>query len=139
MMKWFIFFSLFLLVGCTVTGPTAVINENVIALELADTPEERANGLMHRKFLDEDAGMLFVFENVGKVSFWMKDTLIPLDMLFISEDLAVVGIVQAEPCVEDPCQSYSVMEEVKYVLEVNKGYSERHDIQVGDKVHLRGY
>lgn len=126
---------LFLLVGCSVE-PQVMIKDNTITIEVADTPDKKMRGLMYRGSLPEDRGMLFVFEDQRMQGFWMKNTLISLDLIFISEDMTITTIFEADPCEEDPCQTYDAI--AKYVLEVNKGYSKTHDINVGDKVVLKG-
>ena len=114
-----------------------VINGNKINVEIADEPQEQSLGLMHRQVLEENRGMLFIFDNAQIRNFWMKNTLIPLDMLFISKDLVIVDIIEAKPCKEDPCSIYSSKNPAKYVLEVNKGYSDKKGVHTGDKVTLK--
>ena len=105
-----------------------------VSVEIADTLEERKLGLMHRESLDENKGMLFIFEDELPRTFWMKNTLIPLDIIFISEDLEIINIKQAEPCINDHCRVYSSEGNAKYVLEVNRGFSERNGINSGNKL-----
>ena len=124
---------LFFLGGCTRQSYVDISGEKII-VEIADTPEERGQGLMFRESLCEDCGMLFVFEEEGLYSFWMKNTLIPLDMIFIDADGVIVTILSAEPCVEEPCESYTPIDDAKYVLEVNKDYSLKNAVQEGDTV-----
>lgn len=126
---------LFLSAGCA-SQPQAVINGNAVVLEIADTPDERMTGLMHREELAEDRGMLFVFDEDKMQGFWMKNTLISLDIIFIGEDMTITRIFEAELCGQDPCATYNARG--KYVLEVNRGYSKAHNISVGDKVVLKG-
>ena len=105
--------------------------------EVADTPSERAVGLMNRENLDPDEGMLFEFESAQNVSFWMKNTLIPLDIVFIDESGMVVNIEQAnpEPGVSDAdLTRYSSERPVKWVLEVNQGLCATHGITPGTSV-----
>ena len=105
-----------------------------VTVEIADDAMERAQGLMHRTQMDENAGMLFIFPAESHLSFWMKDTLIPLDMLFIKADLTVLGIVEnAEPMTET---SRAVDGNAMYVLEVNGGWCKRHDVVAGARVKL---
>ena len=108
-----------------------------IKVEIAADDEERANGLMFREKLGKNKGMLFVYSNSEVRTFWMKNTLIPLDIIFISSELEIINIEEALPCLEDPCKVYSSKEEVKYVLEVNKGFTKWKNINVGDKVVLK--
>ena len=127
---------LILLIACT-TGPYVQLGDAKVIVELAVTPEEKAKGLMHREYLDENKGMLFIFEDEKAPSFWMKNTLIPLDMIFINSDNKIVDILVAEPCKKDPCKSYTPKADAKYVLEVNAGFSERHNAKIGDEVSLK--
>lgn len=105
-------------------------------VEIARTDAERARGLMWRRELADDAGMLFLFEQEELQSFWMKNTLIPLDMIFIRGDLTVAGIVEnAAPL---SLESRSVGVPSKYVLEVNGGWARRHGVEAGTPVVLLG-
>ena len=97
------------------------INGEKIFVEVAKTMEKRLQGLANRDELCENCGMIFVFEKEWFHSFWMKNTKIPLDIIFINSDLEVVDILQAEPCQEERCKSYIPKEKALYVLEVNKG------------------
>ncbi len=101
-------------------------------VELADTPQSRASGLMHRRELAADAGMLFDFLKTAPVSMWMKDTLIPLDMLFISADGVIVNI--AERTVPGSLTQIDSSGPVRAVLELNGGTSARLGISAGDKI-----
>ncbi len=116
------------------TEPSKWVEVNA---EVAKSPSERAKGLMYRESLDPDKGMLFVFSEPEEQNFWMKNTLIPLDMIFISEDQKVAAIQKnAVPCKEDPCRTYSSNIPVQYVLEVNSGFSSKHGINPGDHVQF---
>ena len=105
-------------------------------VEIADDKNERAKGLMFREKMDQNNGMLFIFDQESQVAFWMKNTLIPLDMIFIGKDLEIVDIKNAVPCEADPCALYKPKSAAKYVLEVNYGFSKEKGISVGDKVNL---
>ncbi|MBI5422075.1 DUF192 domain-containing protein [Candidatus Peregrinibacteria bacterium] len=107
-------------------------------VELAVTPEQNARGLMFRKSLSERRGMLFVYDKPLTPSFWMKNTLIPLDILFIGADLRIKHIAEnTPPCpAQTACPTYSPTEAVQYVLELNGGEAVRHKIGVGDSVDL---
>jgi uncharacterized membrane protein (UPF0127 family) len=103
-------------------------------LELALTPQEQERGLMFRKSLDADAGMLFVSKFEGPHVFWMKNTLIPLDMIFIDDSGRIVGIVErAEPLT---LVNRDVGVPSRYVLEVNGGWAEAHGVGAGDLVRF---
>lgn len=105
-----------------------------VAVEVVRTDEARARGLMFRSALAADAGMLFVFEESGEHAFWMKNTLIPLDMIFIDDDGRIVGIVErAEP---HSTRSRSVGAPSRYVLEVNGGWTRARGVAAGDRVRF---
>jgi uncharacterized membrane protein (UPF0127 family) len=108
----------------------------VVTVEIADTAPARELGLMFRQRLDRDAGMLFVFKQPQHLTFWMKNTEIPLDMIFAEADGKIAGIVaNAEPFSE---QQLSVGEESQFVLEVNAGFAQRHGIKPGDRLQFLG-
>ncbi|MBW2999171.1 DUF192 domain-containing protein [Candidatus Woesearchaeota archaeon] len=146
-MKKYIFLIILLIfiTGCkepeTITKEiTITTNETSIKInaEIADTHAKRAKGLQDRESLEENTGMLFIFERPDIASFWMKDTLIPLDMIFISENYigekTITKIESAEPCTTEKCPAYSSEKAVKYVLEVNAGFAERNGIEVGNRI-----
>jgi uncharacterized membrane protein (UPF0127 family) len=106
-----------------------------VRVELARTGQELSRGLMYRESLDADAGMLFLYQEEGILVFWMKNTLIPLDMIFIGADLTVAGVVEnAEPQTETLRQ---VGKPSQYVLEVNGGFAAAHGITAGTPVEFR--
>ncbi|MCR6631706.1 MAG: DUF192 domain-containing protein [Magnetospirillum sp.] len=102
------------------------------SVELASTLEQLTQGLMYRRALAADAGMLFDFGTVKPVSMWMRNTLIPLDMLFLAADGRVVGI--HERAVPGSLEVISAPEPVLGVLEVNSGTVERLGLSVGDRI-----
>jgi uncharacterized protein len=104
-------------------------NESVaVDVEVADTPEKEAKGLMFRTELPQNQGMLFVFAEPQLLYFWMKNTKIPLDILYFAADGSLVSTTTMEPCVADPCPSYPSAAPARYALEVNKGYVVEHGI-----------
>ena len=104
-----------------------------VEVELAQTVVQQARGLMFREFLAENSGMLFIFSGESPRTFWMKNTKIPLDLIFISSDKKIVEIKESfEPCVEEKCPTYQSRAAAKYVLEVNAGFSAKNNIQIGD-------
>ena len=113
---------------------SSVSGQHVVDVEIADSLDEWVKGLMDRDFLEEDRGMLFVFPDMDERSFWMKNTLIPLDIIFISDRYEIVDITTMQPCEADPCPVYTAVQQAKYVLEVNAGYAEANNITVEDKV-----
>ena len=105
-----------------------------VTAELAVTREEKMQGLSNRDTLGEDKGMLFIYESEGVYSFWMKETLLPLDMIYIDLEGMIVDINHsAEPGDLNP---FSPIEPAKYVLEVNGGYCKARDIDKGDSVTI---
>lgn len=109
--------------------------EHLFKVEVADTSKTRARGLMFRKSMPADQGMLFDFKAEGPVSMWMKNTYIPLDMVFIGRDGRVVGVAaDAEPLSEriinSPAPAYAV-------LELNAGAARRISLAPGDRVRHR--
>jgi uncharacterized protein len=104
-----------------------------VEVEIADTEAERQTGLMGRTILPEDAGMLFVFEGEQTLSFWMKDTLIPLSIAYIDSQGRIVDIQHMQPLDETPHISVAP---AQYALEVNQGFFEERGITVGDTVEL---
>ena len=111
--------------------------KNCFSIELALTPEERACGLMFREYLNKDEGMLFVYEEERKYSFWMKNTVIPLDMIWINNDKEVVFIAKnVQPCRQDSCPVIYPDRKALYVLELNAGLSDDINLKVGDKMHF---
>ena len=101
------------------------------SIEVADDPAERAQGLMYRRDMADDHGMLFVFEETQQVGFWMKDTVLPLDLIFIGQDGRIRAILPGEPLSLTPI---APDEPVRYVFEVKRGIAARNGIRDGDLV-----
>jgi uncharacterized membrane protein (UPF0127 family) len=108
----------------------------LIDVEVAETDEQRRLGLMHRKSLDEQSGMVFVFFEPTKGGFWMKNTLIPLSIAFFDVDGEILKILDMEPCEADPCLSYDPGVTYRGALEVNQGAFEEWDVDEGDFIRL---
>ena len=106
-------------------------NSIVMQLEIARTDEERSRGLMFRENLDDGEGMLFIFDRDQILSFWMKDTLIPLSIAFISSDGIILEIWDMEPGNLIPVRS---SRSARYALEVPQGWFNKVDIGIGDKL-----
>lgn len=123
------FVLLLFLIGCS-SSSFIEINDNKINIEIADNEIERSKGLMFREKLCNNCGMLFVYENEDERSFWMKNTLIPLDIIFIDENFIITNIENAVPCKKENCDNYNGR--AKYVLEVNPNI----EIKVGEKVKI---
>ncbi|HXX35761.1 MAG TPA: DUF192 domain-containing protein [Thermodesulfobacteriota bacterium] len=109
------------------------IHEKEIWVEVAKTPEERNHGLMGRKHLGKDEGMLFIFETEDYHGFWMKDTVIPLSIAFIDKDGRIVSMTDMSPRTLD---SHLPTAPVLYALEMNKGWFSSHRIKTGDVVRF---
>jgi hypothetical protein len=111
--------------------------DNCFDVELAITDEEQMRGLMFRNYLDPKRGMLFVFGGESESSFWMKNTLIPLDIIWINENKEVVFISEnTQPCKEDFCPTINPNQKAKYVLEINAGISKEIGLKVGDELEI---
>jgi uncharacterized membrane protein (UPF0127 family) len=107
-----------------------------VRVELARTDSERERGLMYRNHLDPDAGMLFLFPRPAPLAFWMRNTLIPLDMIFIDPDRRILGIVEnAAPETET---ARRVDGNSQYVLEIAGGLSQRWGVHAGSSVEFEG-
>jgi uncharacterized membrane protein (UPF0127 family) len=105
-------------------------------VEIADTAGKRQMGLQYRQNLADDRGMIFLFPSESVQTFWMKNTPISLDMIFINRNRKIVGIV--ERTVPFSLDSRSVTEPSQFVLEINGGLARRHGIQTGDSVRFDG-
>jgi uncharacterized protein len=117
---------------------TNSIGEEVpVRVEIADTDAEWQTGLMGRTTLEGNAGMLFVFDQEQTLSFWMKDTLIPLSIAYIDAEGRIVDIQDMQPLDDIPPQ-YVSAEPARYALEVNQGFFEERSVTVGDMVELSG-
>jgi uncharacterized protein len=103
-----------------------------IDIELATTDEQRATGLMNRKSMDESQGMLFIFPEAGQQSFYMKNTYISLDIVYVDANKEIVSVQKyATPLSEESLPSYK---EAMYVVEVNAGFIDKNKIVYGDKI-----
>jgi uncharacterized membrane protein (UPF0127 family) len=107
-----------------------------VTVEVADTEKTRARGLMFRKSMPDDRGMIFLFNTRENHTFWMHNTCISLDMLFIDEDGTIVGIEENVPTMDDSTFEVGCLS--KYVLEVNAGWSRKNGVKAGQKIDLRG-
>ncbi len=107
-----------------------------IEAELAETPVQISQGLMFREYLGEEEGMLFVFEKEAIYSFWMKNTLIPLDIIWLSKSKKIVHIEHAIPCTTKKCRSYMPKATAMYAIEVNSGFAEKNGAKIGDTVEF---
>ena len=106
-----------------------------VRVEIADGPMERERGLMYRTSLGEDRGMLFVFSREQPLSFWMKNTKIPLSIAYIDSKGRITDILDMKP-LDDKPPHYTSSEPVQYALEVNQGFFEESGVKVGDHTEL---
>ena len=113
--------------------PPVMIKGNEIFVEVADSEEERKRGLMWRKKLNNNAGMLFVFKDSSIRYFWMKNTFIRLDMAFVDTNM-VIRTIRTTAKTNDSTTIYSSFVPAQYVLEVNAGWFEQHNIEPGDTI-----
>jgi len=118
----------------------ACFSQNCFNAEIANTPESREKGLMFRQSLDNNSGMLFVFDNEGVYTFWMKNTLIPLDMIWIDSNYSVVFIARnASPCKTEQCPITNPGRNALYVLEINSGEIDKLGLREGDKAVMQKF
>ena len=108
-----------------------------VRVEVADNIFERARGLMYRTALGVNRGMLFVYPEEQRLSFWMKNTLIPLSIAYIDSKRRIVDIQDMKPLDDEP-PSYVSADPAQYALEVNRGFFEERGVKVGDRVVLPG-
>ncbi|HET7704582.1 MAG TPA: DUF192 domain-containing protein [Thermoanaerobaculia bacterium] len=110
-----------------------------VHVELATDEATRAQGLMYRDRLRDHTGMLFFFPEMSVHGFWMKNTLIPLDMIWIDDQRRVVHVkYDVPPCQADPCPSYDPGVPAKYVLEVAGGVARQHGVTAGSQLRFEG-
>lgn len=118
------------------------MGEGAVEAEVASTAEARRTGLMHRRSVAPDAGMLFLFPRSTTSGFWMKDTLIPLSIAFIGGGppgrYEVLEVLDMEPCAADPCPSYSPGVAYDLALETNQGWFSRHGVGRGTRLTIEG-
>ena len=111
-------------------------SDDCFILDIPRTQEEMMQGLMFVEYLPDDKGMLFIFQDSEKHAFWMKNTLIPIDLIWLDEQLRVVYVQTAVPCTSDPCTIYAPNTSARYTLEINAGLAEQKNIDVGREATL---
>ena len=115
------------------------INGKRLVVEIPATKATRSKGLMFRDELAKDSGMLFVFPNERRRKFWMKNMLIPLDIVYIDSQRRIVSMaLNAQSCVDEPCASYPSGVPARYVLEINAGDAAFLNLKVGDEIDFGG-
>lgn len=122
------------------SGPTITLPDGfVVHVEVAADDPTREQGLMYRDRLPDDRGMIFIFPQAGLYPFWMKNTLIPLDMIWIDgQKMAVHVAHDVPPCKADPCPSYSPNANALHVLELAAGVAGKHKVVTGSMLRFEG-
>lgn len=110
------------------------VNNKKLIVEIADTLPQKLMGLKNRRFLAENHGMLFIFKDPQRVSFWMQDTFIPLDIAYVDQDKKIKEIYSLNPL--DTKLIYSKSENVCYALEVNQGWFKKNNIGIDDQIEF---
>lgn len=130
--------ALFSAPGCSGQSlPWVELNGQRYQVELAMDEPSRVRGLMFRDQLPEQQGMLFVFPTQERQAFWMKNTRIPLDIIYFDASLALVSVAaNASPCKTGPCPAYPSKGPARFVLELNAGHAQRLGLKPGDKLEL---
>jgi len=131
-----------IILGLTISTPHKIQfqdSKTSIQVEVADSPAERKKGLMFRKKLDITEGMLFVFPEEDYRGFWMKNTLIPLEIIFVDKNGIIINIEEAIPepnTYDEDLKTYRSDEPAKYVIETNSTFTEKWNVTEGEKVVL---
>ncbi len=132
-----IVFSLLALTACASDSPYVVLEGERFIVDIADDNDERTRGLMFVEQMPDNKGMLFIFPDTQRRSFWMKNTKIPLDIFYFDEELKLVSVSEnARPCRTAQCSHYPSAGPAKYVLELNAGKAEALGVTVGSELTL---
>ncbi len=123
----------FLVLFLRLSSAQIQLGGEILDVEVVRTPSERARGLMGRNQLPEGRGMLFIYQKSERLSFWMKNTLIPLSIAFFDEEKAVINILDMDPPEGDLLIRYRSTAPALYALEVPQGWFEKHGINRGTK------
>ncbi|MEH1944708.1 MAG: DUF192 domain-containing protein [Nostoc sp.] len=119
-----------------ITAKAIVPNGTTIQLEVAQTPQQQAKGLMYRPALPDNRGMLFGFPSAQPVSFWMKNVPVPLDMVFLHKGIVKYIQAAAPPCASEPCPTYGPNTPIDKVIELRSGRAAELKLKVGDIVKI---
>jgi hypothetical protein len=124
--------------ACAAGEPSVELKGKRFSVEVADTREKQALGLMFRDSMPMDHGMLFIFPREAPRSFWMKNTRIPLDIMYFNEGLELVSIsADTPPCRTRRCPSYPSTSPARFVLELNAGVASDLGVEIGDRLTLK--
>lgn len=110
-----------------------------LTLEVAKTMDEKKVGLSDRETLEENNGMVFVFDTEGFHPFWMRKTPFSLDFVYLNKEGIIVDVKSGDPCTEDPCTIYLPSKPAMYVIEIPKGNADKLNMVVGNKVEIEKY
>jgi uncharacterized membrane protein (UPF0127 family) len=114
-------------------------DRSAVIVEVASDDATREQGLMYRDHMADDRGMIFLFTQAGEYPFWMKNTLIPLDMIWMDPDHRIVHIAHdVPPCKADPCPNYPPNAKASSVLELAAGVAAKHHLKDGDVLRFEG-
>jgi uncharacterized membrane protein (UPF0127 family) len=105
-----------------------------IVATVADTPERSMYGYMFKREVKEDEGMVFVYPEMGQHPFWMKNTYVPLDIIWMDDAFTILHVETAAPCKADPCPSYGTPRMSRYTLELKGGAAAKEGLHVGDRL-----
>jgi len=136
----YMFFGLAMVLICSVLNSRVkmiplYIGETKFTVEIADTHEKQLRGLMFRQSVPDDYGMLFVYDDEQIRAFWMKNTLVHLDLIFLDKNKQVVDmILNVPPCEADPCETYASEKKAQYVIELRGNRAEELNLKVGDTI-----
>ena len=140
---WLVAFVALTACRAATSAPTAVFQTAKgpvrVSVEIVDDDASRSRGLMYRNHIDDGHGMLFVFDDVSDRAFWMKNTLIPLDMIWMDAQHRIVHIARdVQPCKADPCPSYPPNAKAVSVLELAAGVAAKHHLANGNVLRFEG-
>ena len=111
------------------------IGQEEFVVEIAETEEKKMTGLMYRKSIPDNFGMLFFYQNEDFRGMWMKNTLIHLDLIYLSSNREIVDIhINVPPCKKEPCKTYISKKKAKYVLELKGNRSKELKLKIGDSL-----
>ncbi|MDB9373160.1 DUF192 domain-containing protein [Nodularia sphaerocarpa] len=119
-----------------ITAEAILANGTRIQLEVAQTPEQQAKGLMYRPALPDNRGMLFQFPAAQQVNFWMKNVPVPLDMVFLQNGVIKYIQASAPPCESEPCPTYGPDVPIDTVIELRSGRAAELNLQEGDLIKI---
>lgn len=134
----FIFLILFQVLVFSKSKFTSIyINSQKFIAEIADTPELTSRGMMYRESISKNFAMLFIFDKENPQGFWMKNTLVHLDIIYLNKHKEIVNIHHnVPPCKSPPCQSYYSVKPSKYVVEIQGGLSKKMKLKKGDTIEF---